>query len=94
MRKDKGKLGAVFSSMIILAVAGVTYSDDDIEPAEFCEFLEAALLNAQGTATGCQKAGDCDEVQDSIDFWTCAVAECWGIVMDDVDGVCSASTTG
>ena len=34
------------------------------------------------------------EVQDSIDFWTCAVAECWGIVMDDVDGVCSASTTG
>lgn len=90
MRKKKRKLGAVFSSMILLALAGVTYSDDDLESVEHCEFLEAALLDAESEATGCQKAGDCEGVQDSIDFWTCRVTECWGIILDDVDGVCYA----
>ena len=78
------RLGIVVLSMFALAIgSSVCYSI--AQTAEDCENLEESASIAGDRLRECKANGDCASAQGGVDYWDCAIEECW----NDVDQVCA-----
>lgn len=84
MQRRSSRLGIVVVSMFVLVI-GLSASFSQEQTAEDCEAMEAWAGQQAADLPTCGQFGDCEEIEVSLNFWNCAIANCW----DAVDGVCS-----
>lgn len=84
MRKRISRFGIVVVSVFALVIgSSVSYSQE--QTTAKCEEMEAWAGQQAADLPTCEEFGDCEEIEISLNFWECAIANCW----DEVDGVCS-----